>query len=175
MTRPDPEVVVTIPDAPPQPGAEPLHQVRVLRAPVRLWDRANQHTAELMREFALLRVGRDSGTARHEAPQALLQLVADLRVRYAGASSNQEAEFQAAVDAGERARDFTYEVPVTVGDACLTLLELLDAADDYCAQGTELMTLVSPPDQQAFRRWYLHEFDRQLRGEPPLPWTGPTD
>ena len=123
MSRPDPEVVVTIPDSPPQPGPERLHQVRVLRAPVRLWDRAAQHTAELMREFALLRIGRDSGTTRHEVPQALLLLlVADLRARYAGISSNQEAELQAAVDAGEHSRDFTYQVPLAAGDACRTLL-----------------------------------------------------
>lgn len=100
-------MVVTIPDVPPLPGAEALHEVRVLRAPVRVWDRASQHTAELMREF--------------------------------------------------------------------TLLRLLDAADDYCTSGDQLMTLVSPPGQQAFRRWYLLEFVRQLEGQPPLPWPGPTD
>lgn len=175
MTEPDdPEVVVTIPDAPAGPPADDLRVVRVLQAPLGLWDRAAQHTAELMREFALLRIGRDTGTTR-DVPDALLELVAQLRARYAGTSAQQEGELETALLAGELTRDFTYHVPPGVGEACATLLDLLDAADDYCADGHDLMTLVSPPDQRAFRRWYLGEFVQQLAGRPPQPWSAEPD
>lgn len=169
--QPDERVVVTIPD-PPRQGAPGWREVRILQAPVPLWDRASQHTAELVREFTLLQIGRDEGTTSREVPVALVQLVADLRARYAGASTAQQAQFQEAVDAGRPTLDTTHTVPPAVADACRTLLDLLDAADGYCAAGAELLTLVSPPDQRAFRRWYLGEFIRQLDGHPPQPWPG---
>lgn len=147
-------------------SAPALHVVRILGAPVQLWDRASDHTADLLREFALLTIGAQAGTTR-EVPAQLLGLVADVRARYAGTSTVQEAELEQAVLAGEAVRDFTYEVPAGVGAVCLRLLELLDAADEHCRDGHDLITLVSPPDQRAFRRWYLGEFARQEAGEPP--------
>jgi hypothetical protein len=175
MSEPGPDAVATLPDPLAGPDPERLHEVRVLRAPVRLWDRSSQHTTELMREFALLRIGQESGTTRHHVPVALLALVADLRERYAGTSSAQEAELQAAVDSGERSHDFTYRVPASAGQACLDLLDLLDAADAFCAEGTELITSPAPADQVAFRRWYLLEFVRQLAGDAATPWPGGLD
>ncbi len=177
MTQPDPRVVVTIPDPPhdpPDDRAGQWPQVRILRAPVRLWDRAAQHTADLIREFTLLQIGRDNGTTSREVPDELLRLVADLRARYAGSNTGQQAQFRAALESGQPTLDAVHPVPPGVAEACQTLLELLDAADEYCAAGAELLTLVSPPDQQAFRHWYLGEFVRQVNGHPPQPWPGPT-
>jgi hypothetical protein len=168
------QVIRTIPDPPVTPDGVALHTIRILGAPVRVWDRAGTHTAELMREFALLKIGTEAGTTR-QVPERLLDLVADLRARYAGASASQALELEDAVEGGERTHDFTYQVPDGIGEACERLSELLDEADAYCAQGTALMTLVSPPDQREFRAWYLGEFVRQSAGEPPRPWAGSTD
>jgi len=167
-------VIRTIPDPPTTPDAAPLHTIRILQAPVRVWDRASTHTAELMREFALLKIGTEAGTTR-QVPEQVLDLVADLRARYAGTSARQAVELEDAVEAGERIHDFTYQVPDGIAEACERLRDLLDEADEFCSQGTALMTLVSPPDQREFRSWYLGEFIRQSMGEPPRPWTGPTD
>lgn len=167
-------VIQTIPDPPATPDGVPLHTIRILRAPVRVWDRSGNHTAELMREFALLKIGTEAGTTR-QVPERLLDLVADLRARYAGTSANQALELEDAIEAGERTHDFTYQVPDGIAEACERLRDLLDEADEYCAQGTALMTLVSPPDQREFRTWYLEEFIRQSAGEMPRPWAGPTD
>ena len=165
-------VVRTIPDSEHvAPGVE-LITVHVLAAPVLVWDRASAHTADLLREFALLTIGAENGLTRG-VPGELLELVAELRARYAGISADQTAELDRAVEAGECSRDFTYRVPVAVSEACAPLLALLDAADEYCAGGRELMTLVSPGDQRDFRHWYLGEFIRQIAGEAPQPWTGP--
>lgn len=166
----EPAAVRTIPDPEDVPPGEPLHVVRVLNAPLQLWAESSEHTEELMREFTLLTLGAQEGLTR-DIPRQLLDLVASLRARYAGVSAQQAAELQAALDAGAQRRDFRYEVPVSVADGCRTLLELLDAADEYCASGA-LMTLVSPPEQRAFRRWYLGEFIGQLQGEPARPWPG---
>lgn len=147
-------------------------QVHLLDVPVQVWGRTREHTAELMREFALLQVGEDTGTATRHVPSALLQLVADLRLRYGG-TPEQDAQLDAALEGGVLTQDFVYDVPAEAVEACLALQAMFDAADDYCAQGRELMTLVSPVDQQAFRTWYLEEFIRQVRGQDPTPWAGP--
>lgn len=149
--------------------ASALHTVEVLGAPVQLWAESAEHTEELMREFALLRIGAVAGTTR-PVPQRLLELVADLRLRYAGTSTAQELEFDAAVQDGRASLDLTYEVPAGVGQACLDLSDLLDEADAFCEHGG-MITLVAPSEQAAFRRWYLGEFARQEAGEPPTPWT----
>ena len=51
---------------------------------------------------------------------------------------------------------------------------MLDEADVFCREG-ELLTLATPADEVAFRRWFLNEFVRQLRGEPPRRWSGAPD
>ncbi len=170
-----PDAMVTIPDPPAEPSSEELFTVRVLGAPVRLWDRSAQHTAELMREFTLLQLGSSAGSSERPISVALLGVMAELHARYAGASAKQEAEFESAVEAGHRVHDFTYRVPAGTGPACERLLELLDAADVHCLRGDELMTLVAPEDQRRFRAWYLREFARQIDGAPPIPWEGPAD
>lgn len=143
-------------------------QVRVLSAPVALWEEATSHTQDLMREFALMTIGAHAGTTR-PVQQRLLDLVAQLRVTYAGATTEQELALDAAVVAGRSTIDLTYLLPIGVGAACRALSDLLDEADAHCASGG-MMTLVTPPEQVAFRRWYLGEFVRQEAGLPALAW-----
>lgn len=156
---------------------EPLVTVRVLRAPVLLWERASIHTAELVREFSLLMIGlrdRDGPPQQQGTPQRLVELSSDLRARYAGISEAQAQELEDCLAAGETSHDFTYCVPAGVARACQELLDLLDEADLYCERGA-LITLVSPADQREFRRWYLHEFVRQINGQSPTLWPGSLD
>ena len=48
---------------------------------------------------------------------------------------------------------------------------LLEEVDDFCRSGQHLITLATPPESLAFRRWYLNEFIAQMeRHEPPVPW-----
>lgn len=155
--------------------------VHVLGAPLLLWERSSVHTSDLMREFALLRFGLEDqgaqpgGGSRREVPARLLRLMDELRQRFEGISQAQARQRVNALRDGLRTLDLTYSMPPSVGQACQELLDLLDEADDYCEAGEQLMTMVAPPDQQMFRRWYLLEFVRQVQGEPPQPWTGSTD
>jgi hypothetical protein len=50
---------------------------------------------------------------------------------------------------------------------------MLDDADEYCREGRHLLTLATPPDLLAYRRWYLQQFVDQARGRPATPWDGP--
>lgn len=151
------------------PPEVPLHVVEVLGAPVQLWAESSDHINELMREFALLRIGSVAGTTR-PVPVRLLDLVAELRLRYAGTSTEQELEFDAALEDGRTSLDLRYRVPAGAGQACLDLSALLDEADGYCRDGGRI-TMIAPPEQAAFRRWYLGEFARQEAGEAPTPWS----
>jgi len=103
-------------------------------------------------------------------PGRLLSLVEELTATYGGFSVRQEGELFAAADAGVDAIDLTYEVPAAVGPAARHLEDILTEADDYCQQGRHLLTLASPPEVVAFRRWFLDQFTRQAAGEPPTPW-----
>jgi hypothetical protein len=150
-----------------------LLEVQLVGAPVRLWDRTSEHTNELMREFALLAIGQGSGLTDLHLPARLRRLVADLQERFVGVGDAPRAELEAAFAAGQPTVDLTYQVPAEAGPACRDLRDLLAEADDYCAQGRRLITLVSPEDQRRFRDWYLGEFVRQCAGSPPQPWTEP--
>ena len=41
----------------------------------------------------------------------------------------------------------------------------------FCRE-QRLLTLAPNPQQLTLRAWYLGEFERQARGEEPLPWPG---
>ena len=46
---------------------------------------------------------------------------------------------------------------------------MLDEADEFCRH-SDLLTLATPADLVAFRRWFLGEIIRQLDGGAPRPW-----
>jgi len=142
-------------------------EVCLLRFPLGLWQRSQEHVDELLREFALIAHGEEDHPS---VPRRLLDLIADLTATYAGITTQTERERDQAIARGETEVDLTYRVPVTASDAIHQLGVMLDEADEYCRQGAHLLTLQTPPDQQRFRRWFLAEFLLQLTGGPPTPW-----
>ncbi len=153
------------------PGVpEELVPVELKRVPLRLYERAAQHQAELMREFSLITLSEHPSAL----PGRLLRLIEDLQDRFGEVSAGPDAERDAAVAEGRASIDLVYAVPRSAGPASRELLELLHEADVYCS-GDRLMTLPSPPDQVAFVGWYLGEFVRQTNGEPARPWGGSLD
>ncbi len=147
-----------------------LLTVRIIGFPLDVWRRAQQHHEELMREFALLSIQQTQPGSSHDVPRRLLDLIDAVQARYAGVSEAPNAERDAAIARGEKTVDLTFQVPPEVKQACLDLDAMLDEADEYCRAGESLLTLASPPEAVAFRRWYLGEFVRQIDGEPPMPW-----
>ena len=152
-------------------GAEDGELVEVLHLelPVGLHDRAAQHLDELLREFSYL------DSAHTELPMQLLQLREDLRARFSAFTSGPLEELEAAKAAGLASMDLRYLVPSAAGPVAQLLMDMLDAADDYCRAGEHLLTLAAPKEAVDFRRWYFGEFVRQCAGDSPTPWSAYQD
>ncbi len=136
--------------------------------PVDLWQRAREHTDELMREFALIL--SQPGSSDHDVPRRLTALIAELSRDYGGFGEANAQLLEQASDAGMSRVDLVYDFPPDAGPAIAHLNDLMDEADEYCRRGQHLLTLATPADQVAFRRWFLDEFVRQTQGQPPIPW-----
>lgn len=143
-----------------------LHDVRLLAFPLRLHRVATEHHAELMREFQLLALDPEPGK---EIPVRLVELMADITASYAGVAEAADAQREAAIARGEESIDLTYRVPAEVAEACVRLERMLAEADEFC-RSEQLLTLATPAEAAAFRRWYLREFVAQLAGAEPTPW-----
>jgi hypothetical protein len=160
-----------------------LVTVRLIDLPVPEFAAAQEHSEELMRE--LTHVANQIATTHapdgaqadaasypsRELPVRLMALVEDLSAGYSGFTVEQEQQLASAVEAGrESIPELTYEVPAAAAGAAKHLGAMLDEADDYCRRGQHLLTLATPPELVAFRRWYLSEFENQIAGQPPTSW-----
>lgn len=149
-------------------AARELREVRLLDFPLDAYQRATEAFEGLRREFTL--VALRSPHAK-EVPARLLELVDGLTGEFGGLNDDADRIRDAAIARGETSVDeLVYRLPVTAADACVALADLLDEADEFCRQGDVLLTLASPPEMVAFRRWYLGEVVAQVRGGSPLPW-----
>lgn len=150
---------------------EPLVAVRLLGLPLELHRRAVEHMSALHREFTLIRsVNEDE----ESVPVQLHALAEQLNGRFSGFTGAADAELSAALERNDVSIDLVYDVPAEVGEASRQLAGLLDAADEYCRAAEYLITLASPSDTVAYRRWFLGQFVDQADGGPPTPWTQST-
>lgn len=147
-----------------------LVRVSLQKVPVELWERSQEHSDELIREFVLIASDRERVGAGHDVPGRLTALIDELTAQYGAFSSDNEQRLADAATAGVDSIDLDYLVPVTVADAARHLGQLLDEADDYCRSGRHLLTLATPEPLVRFRRWFLEEFARQVAGEPVTAW-----
>lgn len=149
---------------------ESLVQVVLLEVPVSVWARTQEHTDELIREFALIAAGEhDPGAAA--VPARLTELIDAVGREFAGIGDEQADRLSTAAAAGvETIPRLVYRVPPSVADAVRHLGAMLDEADAYCRAGQHLLTLATPPDLLRFRNWFLEEFARQVAGDAPVPW-----
>ena len=145
-----------------------LVEVRLLKLPLDIWQRTQEHVDGLLREFALIASDGDAPTA---TPGRLLSLVEQLSAGYGGFSEAQRAEMEAALVRGESQIDLAYLVPVEAGPAAQQLGDMLDEADEYCRNGKHLLTLATPDEELRFRHWFISEFVSQLGGAAPTPWS----
>lgn len=149
---------------------ETLHEVRLLGLPIAVFVAGRDHHDEVMREFALMAL--DERADRGEVPVRLLELVDVLGRRYGAATQRPDAEMEAAIARGASVVDLSFQVPAHVVDATDQLESLLAEADEFC-RDAQLLTMARSPLVIEFSHWYLEEFRRQIRGEPPRRWEGP--
>jgi hypothetical protein len=150
-------------------AAEPLVPILLTGIPLSLHSRAQAHGDELTREFRLIAEQLREHPDAH-LPRRLVDLTDQLAATYGMLTEEQEDELEAALASGAASIDLAYLLPAHVAEAATTLGEVLDEADDYCRAGQHLLTLATPDDCVAYRRWFLEEFVRQARGAAPTPW-----
>lgn len=151
----------------PAAGGE-LRHIRIVGLPVEVHARAAEHQAELQREFQLILIGVAEGES--DVPKRLFDLIEAVNAQFQGLSAAQAAELDDAVTRGDASLDLDYQLPAAVRDACIELNRMLDECDDYCRRGDTLLTLATPAEAIAYRRWFLGEFVAQVDGAVPLPW-----
>jgi hypothetical protein len=148
-------------------STEGFVEVRLLRLPLQVWHRTQEHVDGLLREFALI---AQDPEARAATPGRLLDLVKEVTAGYGGFSAEQRKAMEAAFDRNESEIDLTYQIPPAAAAAAQQLGDMLDEADEYCRRGDHLLTLATPPEELRFRRWFISEFVDQVNGAPPTPW-----
>ncbi len=142
--------------------------VRLERVPLALMQEASEHQDEMRREFSLIQ--QSSSDDETTVPLRLLRLRDELEVHFAVFSEGPRAAFTAALERGDETIDLEYQIPPEARAACITLGELLDEADEFCKRGEHLLTLTTPAEPLALRRWFLGEFVAQIDGADPTPW-----
>jgi hypothetical protein len=144
--------------------------VWLLRYPVELGSSVEEHVHEWMREFTLIRLGQLSGTSKHDVPARLQAMVEQLTRQYATELAEPHRLRAAAAARGETHVDLPYPVRPETEQVVVTWQRMLDDVDEFC-RTEDLLTLQRSPAQKALNDWVLQEFLRQLRGEPPRPWS----
>lgn len=157
-------------DSPSVPTADPLFDVHLVQIPTAVHQRSTEHLEGLAREFALIHDSiQDRDRTHSSVPSRLRDLVESLHGQFDGLGASENATLREAAEGGVPEIDLTYRVPAAWAQACVVILQLLDETDDYCRSGA-LLTLATPPESAAYRRWVFGEFIRQVAGEEPQPW-----
>jgi anti-anti-sigma factor len=147
--------------------SDDLVDVHLIGLPVAVHHQASMHMKALQREFDLIRQNDADSTS---IPHRLLALIGELSDQFGGVGEQPVEALEDAVDRGDATIDLSYRIPTSAGPASERLGELLDEADAYCATGTHLLTVVTPPEALRYRKWFLSQFMRQTAGLPPVPW-----
>lgn len=163
---------VVQPRSPGRPGlvAEPRYRVWLGDVSTELLLAAKSHVDNLVREFALVASGATSGESSAVPPQ-LAELIGQVTTRFAEARRMIRQQAIEAAAAGQRSTRLELLLPASAADAGEEYLAALDQADEY-ARAARLLTLESPPQHWAFRRWYVSSLVDQLRaaaGGQPIP------
>jgi hypothetical protein len=145
--------------------------VRLLGVPLRVRARSMEHDQDLLRELALVRVAADA-SEMSSAPDRLLDLADELRATYGPIAAGPSAAMDRAMDDGLEFADVTYTVPDGLRPFLHRVTVALEELEDFAREGRYLLTLSAPPEVAAYRAWIFAEFDRQLAGGEPIPWSG---
>jgi len=140
--------------------------------PLRLWARQQEHSQELLREFKLLLLGKESGQTTTEAPAQLIAL-SDMFDRDHGPLIERiTAERQAAFDAGADRMDSAVPMLPNIGALLDQVRDVLFAVDEYC-RGGDMLSLARPRELVELYDWTSQEILAQQDGAEPRPWPGP--
>jgi serine phosphatase RsbU (regulator of sigma subunit)/anti-sigma regulatory factor (Ser/Thr protein kinase) len=130
------------------------------------------HVDNLVREFTLAASGAESGSTA-ALPAHLTSLIETVVHGFADARHAIRVQALAAAEAGAARTHLSLTLPVSAARAGDAYLAALDEVDKY-ARAARLLTLETPPQHRAFRRWYVQSLITQLRAlaagrTPPVP------
>ncbi len=145
-----------------------LRVVRLLEFPLDVNQRATEAFEGMRREFTLVAMRTPEAS---DVPTRLLELITALTDEFEDVGAGPGREGDEALARGETVlAELVHRVPPSVVPAFVALNDMCDEADGYCRQGDVLLSMASPPEAIAFRRWFLGEFTAQVAGQEPLPW-----
>lgn len=147
-----------------------MGRIELLGLPLDVHRRASEHGETLRRELSLVH----HAASPDGVPARLHELGLELAKRYGGLNNEPDERMaQAVADLEATTVDISYRLPSAAAADFERLAGMLDELDQYCAD-RDLLTLVTPPEALAYRRWWLAEAIEQLRdGRPPRPWSDP--
>jgi anti-sigma regulatory factor (Ser/Thr protein kinase) len=148
------------------PVPESLLRIRLLGMPVQVFAHYRVWYEELRRELRLLALTHGADTPVATELSELTLVSARERRQARGVERLDEA-----MAAGLDRVDLEYDVPPTTPATMARMRVLLTEADRFCRE-QRLLTLAATRQQMQLLTWYHGEFERQARGEPPLPWPG---
>ena len=140
--------------------------ISLLGMPTRVFAHYRVWYDELRRELRLLAL-----THGDDYPVSQEISAITLRVEQERRQARGVDQLDAAVRSGVDRADLHYDVPVSAPATMKRLRELLEEVDVFCRE-QRLLTSEPTAQQVQLRQWYLGEFERQGRGEPPTPWPG---
>ena len=147
--------------------ATPVVDILLLDLPVALWASTRARTDLLLSALEPV------AAAKPRSPAAkLVKLVARLDADYAEVSAPSELELRAAAARRLIQVDVAYGVVREARDDLATLIPAYDAADRWC-RDNDMAAVATPPEEAAFRRWFLGQIVAQLDGAFPTPWKCP--
>lgn len=145
---------------------ESLLKVRLIGMPVQVFARYRVWYEELRRELRLLAL-------THGADTPVATELSDLTIE--SARERRQARgvdrLDEAMAEGLTRVDLEYDVPPTTPATMGRMRELLAEAVRFC-RDQRLLTLAPSLQQVNLFNWYHAEFERQARGDEPLPWSG---
>ncbi|WP_225438782.1 GAF domain-containing protein, partial [Candidatus Frankia nodulisporulans] len=143
------------------PSSSPGHVVRLGDVPTDLLLAAKNHVDGLVREFTLAASGAASG-ASVAVPERLAELLTIVTTRFAGPRMAIKRQALGAAAAGHPRTPLELVLPSSAAADAEQYLAALEEIEGY-ARAARLLTVESPPQHVAFRRWYIGSLVAQLR------------
>jgi anti-sigma regulatory factor (Ser/Thr protein kinase) len=140
--------------------------ITLLGMPIRVFAHYRVWYDELRRELRLLALTHGDD---YPVSQEISELT--LRVEQERRQARGVDQLDEALRSGLDRMDLHYDVPTSAPATMQRLRELLEEVDVFCRE-QRLLTSEPTRQQVQLRNWYLGEFERQGRGEAPVPWPG---
>ncbi|MDQ1723403.1 MAG: hypothetical protein QOG52_431, partial [Frankiaceae bacterium] len=145
---------------PTDPGHR-LFRISLGDVPTDLLLNAKAHVDSVIRELVLSANGAASGLTA-ALPAHLADLIHSVVTEFSDARQAIKRQALAAAERGDARTTLELSLPLEAADAGERYLKALSEADSY-ARASRLLTLASPAQHQAFRRWYVTSLVEALR------------